>query len=79
MSCLSKGNNINASWSPDGKYIAVGNKSDNLVILDVAAQKQAKKTKYTSGENMFMQCMFGCHGCTVHLYVLVMYVVMCVW
>jgi THO complex subunit 3 len=33
----SLGNNINMAWSPDGTSLAVGNSSDNLVVLDIAA------------------------------------------
>lgn len=40
------GNNINASWSPDGQYIALGNKSDNLVIMDMKESKLLKKAKF---------------------------------
>ena len=29
-----KGENINLSWSPDGKYVCVGNKDDLLSFID---------------------------------------------
>ena len=40
------GQNINMSWSPNGKNIAVTNRNDNLVILDVAESKQVKPIKF---------------------------------
>lgn len=35
----SLGNNINLSWSPDGKSLAVGNNSDKLIVLDTTTGK----------------------------------------
>ena len=43
------GGNIYISWSPDGKYLAVGNKSDNLIIIEVSSLKQIKKYKSSNG------------------------------
>ena len=43
------GGNINISWSPDGKYLAVGNKADNLIIIEVSSLKQIKKYKSANG------------------------------
>lgn len=34
-------------WSPCGSYIAVGNKSDHLVVLDVRTGNQFKKKKFS--------------------------------
>lgn len=49
----SLGSNINMSWSPCGNYIAVGNKSDNLVVLDVRTGTQCKKQKFLYEVNEF--------------------------
>jgi len=46
---ISLGSNINASWSPNGKYLAVGNKTDNITVLEVATGKQLKKFKFNYG------------------------------
>ena len=50
MKINSLGGNINISWSIDGKYLAVGNKADNLIILEVATGKQLKKYKFNYGK-----------------------------
>jgi THO complex subunit 3 len=34
-----KGENINITWSPDGNYIAAGNKDDLLTVIDIRAEK----------------------------------------
>jgi len=41
------GNNINASWSPNGNYLSLGNKSDNLAVLDIRMGRQLKKMKFS--------------------------------
>lgn len=40
------GQNLNMIWSPNGEYIAVGNRMDNLMVLDVTASKQFKKVTF---------------------------------
>ena len=42
----SLGSNLYSAWSPDGKYLAVLNRSDSIVIIDVATTKQIKKVKF---------------------------------
>jgi len=34
-----KGENINIAWSPDGNYIAVGNKEDLITFIDLRSGK----------------------------------------
>lgn len=46
----SSGGNINLTWSPDGKYIAVGTKMDHITILDVGSGKALKKYKSPHGK-----------------------------
>jgi THO complex subunit 3 len=50
---VSLGSNLNASWSPNGKYLAVGNKSDNVIILEIATGKLLKKFKFNYEVNEF--------------------------
>jgi THO complex subunit 3 len=40
------GSNLNMSWSPDGNYLAVGNKSDQLLVLDVRTGNQIRRRKF---------------------------------
>ncbi|KAH3762159.1 THO complex subunit 3 [Pelomyxa schiedti] len=40
------GENINITWSPDGKFIAVGNKNDVITILDVKTWKPMKTFEF---------------------------------
>ncbi|KAJ5073884.1 tho complex subunit 3 tho3 [Anaeramoeba ignava] len=40
------GENINITWSPDGKSIAVGNKSDVISFINVEMQKITKNTRF---------------------------------
>lgn len=50
------GGNLNVSWSPDGKYLGVGNSSqmmDNLVVVDLAQSKWIKRVKYSYEVNEF--------------------------
>jgi len=42
----SLGNNINVVWSPDGRYLAVGNSQDKLAVIDVHASKIVKKANF---------------------------------
>jgi THO complex subunit 3 len=42
----SLGSNLFTSWSPDEKYIAIGNKHDNVMVFDAASTKQLKKVKF---------------------------------
>ena len=44
MPSLSK--NIYTSWSPDGKYLGVGNQSDVLAVFDINSGKIAKKVQF---------------------------------
>lgn len=41
----SLGNNLSMAWSPDGKYIAVVNKSDNLSVVDLSTGEIIKNVK----------------------------------
>lgn len=47
------GENINISWSPDGKYIAVGNKDDCISIIDTSKYKIVKRVQFTYEVNEF--------------------------
>jgi len=40
------GANINIAWSPDGGYIAVGNKLDHLTIIDTRKNESIKTLKF---------------------------------
>lgn len=46
MKIQTLGGNINMDWSRCGNYIAVGNKSDYLVVVDVRTGNQLKKKKF---------------------------------
>ena len=41
------GENININWSPDGKSIAVGNRDDQLTLIDAQKYKMLRTMKYT--------------------------------
>ena len=41
----SLGNNLSMAWSPDGKYLAVVNKSDNLSVIDLSTGDIIKNVK----------------------------------
>jgi len=41
-----RGENINISWSPDGNHIAVGNKDDDISIIETRKGKILKTTKF---------------------------------
>ena len=41
-----KGENINISWSPDGKTIAVGNKDDLVTFIDFKGRKQMVEQQF---------------------------------
>ena len=51
MPSLSK--NIYTSWSPDGKYLGVGNQSDVLAVFDINSGKIAKKVQFLYQINEF--------------------------
>jgi WD40 repeat protein len=41
--------NLNVSWSPDGKYLAVGNSvamTDNVIVVDIGQSKWFKRAKF---------------------------------
>jgi THO complex subunit 3 len=40
------GQNINVAWSPDGNYIAVGNKHDVVSIIDVRKNQIVKNQEF---------------------------------
>jgi len=40
------GENINLAWSPDGRYLAVGNRDDCITVVDVSKNKALRKTKF---------------------------------
>lgn len=42
----SLGNNLNMAWSPDGNFLAVGNRSDQIVVLDVRTGSTIRKKKF---------------------------------
>lgn len=41
-----KGENINIRWSPDGQHIAVGDKDDNISIIETRKSKPLKNIKF---------------------------------
>jgi len=41
-----KGENINVTWSPDGKSLAVGNKDDLITFVDVKSQKIRREEQF---------------------------------
>jgi len=41
----SLGNNLSIAWSPDGKYLAIVNKSDNLSVVDLSMGEIVKNVK----------------------------------
>ena len=41
-----KGENINITWSPDGKTLAVGNKEDLISFIDVKTHKIVKEEQF---------------------------------
>ena len=43
----SLGNNISFAWSPCGNYIAVGNKSDTVSVLDLRRNALFKRKKFS--------------------------------
>ena len=51
MPSLSK--NIYSNWSPDGKYLGVGNQSDVLAVFDINSGKIAKKVQFLYQINEF--------------------------
>jgi THO complex subunit 3 len=47
------GENINIAWSPDGKYVAVGNREDCITTLDVRTHRTVGSTKFDFEVNEF--------------------------
>ena len=50
------GSNLNVAWSPDGKYLGVGNSvqmTDSLVVVDIAQSKWIKRSKFGFEVNEF--------------------------
>lgn len=47
------GHNINGAWAPNGQYLALGNKSENICIYDVREAKLIKKCKFIYEVNEF--------------------------
>ena len=41
-----KGENINIRWSPDGQHLAVGDKEDNISIIETRKSKPLKNIKF---------------------------------
>lgn len=40
------GNNLYTAWSPNGKYIAVVNRSNNVIVYDSSVGRQIRKVKF---------------------------------
>ncbi len=59
MKVSGSGAHIHVSWSPDGKYLAVGNRYDVVVIIEVATGKILKKYKFPYGNMLlyFIVCI----------------------
>jgi THO complex subunit 3 len=56
------GGNINLSWSPDGRHIAVGNREDCITVFDVSkAPKPLKRMKFPYEINEFCWSASGDH------------------
>lgn len=53
VSIKTSGENINVAYSPDGKYIAVGNKEDCISIIDTRKSKVIKRTNFKYEVNEF--------------------------
>jgi len=41
------GENINIAWSPNGTYLAVGNKEDDIIIIDIRKSAQVDNKKFS--------------------------------
>lgn len=41
-----RGENINIRWSPDGQHIAVGDKEDNISLIEMRKGKALKNIKF---------------------------------
>lgn len=60
------GENINIAWSPNGRYIAVGNKEDVISVVDTRTFRVVQKTNFkievneiswnVSGDYFFLTC-----------------------
>jgi THO complex subunit 3 len=46
-SVKTEGSNINMAWSPDGRYVAVGNKSDTILFVDAKNGNIVKRQKFS--------------------------------
>ena len=46
-----RGENINIRWSPDGQHVAVGDKDDNIAIIEMRKCKALKNIKFQSEVN----------------------------
>ena len=46
-----RGENINIRWSPDGHHIAVGDKEDNISLIEMRKCKMLKNIKFPSEVN----------------------------
>ena len=44
--CFPPGENINITWSPDGKTLAVGNKEDLISFIDVKTHKIIREEQF---------------------------------
>ena len=53
----SLGNNISFAWSPCGNYIAVGNKSDTVSVLDLRRNALFKRKKFSY--EVHILCMYA--------------------
>jgi THO complex subunit 3 len=57
----STGENINIAFSPDGQYVAVGNKDDHISVIDTRKRKAVKRTKFGYEVNEFQWSKNGDH------------------
>jgi len=60
------GQNINVDWSPDGKFVAVGNRDDMVGVVDVAAGKMIAKVKFAVEVNEMAWSADGRHILLAH-------------
>lgn len=54
MKVQTSGGNLNMAWSPDGNYVVVGNKSDNVFVIDVRSGHQVAKRKFAYEVSHYM-------------------------
>jgi len=57
------GENINISWSPDGKQIAVGNKNDVLTVIETRKMKKSQEKSFPYEVNEFAWDPSGKYFC----------------